>query len=310
MNNNIKILLIEDNPGDARLIREILQEINGESLDLKWMKKLADAIVCLKKEEFDIILTDLSLPDSQDLNTLRQLLSQTQSRPIVILTGLDDMTFALKAVKEGAQDYLLKENLNSFSLNRSIQYAIERQKAQETVRAMSYIDELTGLYNRRGFYHIARQQLTIQNRIKFSFCLLFANLDSIKWINDQFGHEQGDAALKQIARVFKKSFRGSDVIARIGGDDFVVLVMNSEDRQPFGFDYFSDRLQRNIHDCNHNNQSKYPLSLSLGLAYSHPDSPLSIEDLLTRADASMYERKKQKLILRADNGGVEAVSKK
>jgi len=310
MNNKIKILLIEDNPGDARLIREILQEIDGESFDLKWMERLADAIVCLKKEEFDIILTDLSLPDSQELNTLRQLLAQAQASPIVILTGLNDMTFALKAVKEGIQDYLIKENLNSFSLNRSIKYAIERHRAQETIRAMSYVDELTGLYNRRGFHHIARQQLTIQNRIKFSFCLLFADLDSMKWINDHFGHGQGDAALKQIARVLRKSFRGSDVIARIGGDEFVVLMMNTEDRQPFSFDNFCDRLQRNIHACNQNNHSIYHLSLSLGLAYSHPDNPLSIEELLAKADASMYERKKQKLILRAENGGVEAIDKK
>jgi len=308
MNKNIKILLIEDNPGDARLIREILQEINGESLDLKWMEKLKDAIVCLKKEEFDIILTDLSLPDSQDLNTLHQLLAQAQARPIVILTGLNDMTFALKAVNEGAQDYLIKEDLNSFSLNRSIQYAIERQKAQETIRAMSYIDELTGLYNRRGFHHLAHQQLTQQNRTIFSFCLLFADLDSMKWINDQFGHREGDAALKQIAQIFRKSFRGSDVIARIGGDEFVVLVMNAENLQPFSFEYFSDRLQRNIHACNHSHHSKYPLSLSLGIAYSHPDNPLSIDDLLAKADASMYERKKHRLS--AENGGVEAVSEK
>lgn len=124
----IKVLLIEDNPGDARLIREMLAEVDGAGFDLHCYDRLSTGLEHLTATDTDVILLDLSLPDSQGLDTLTKVHSGAQQLPIVVLTGLDDETLAIKAVHEGAQDYLVKGQLDSNLLARSIRYAIERQQ--------------------------------------------------------------------------------------------------------------------------------------------------------------------------------------
>ncbi|MBF0276324.1 MAG: response regulator [SAR324 cluster bacterium] len=125
---NIKILLVEDNPGDARLIEEFLSEIGKVPSQLAHVECLDDAISLLDNEEFQLILLDLNLPDSRGIETFTTIKNQGVEIPIVALSGLDDETIALEAVHQGAQDYLVKGEINPHLLWRSIQYAIERQK--------------------------------------------------------------------------------------------------------------------------------------------------------------------------------------
>jgi len=126
--NSIKILLIEDNPGDARLIRDLFAEAGAGMFDLKYTDRLSTGLVCLANEEIGLVLLDLSLPDSQGIETFTKLHSEVPRVPIVILSGLDDEELAIRAVQDGAQDYIVKGQLDHNTVVRLVRYAIERHK--------------------------------------------------------------------------------------------------------------------------------------------------------------------------------------
>ncbi|MCC7159440.1 MAG: response regulator, partial [Ignavibacteria bacterium] len=127
----IKILLIEDNPGDARLIQEYLSDLKNVDYSLEIADRLKKGIEILEDEFIDVVLLDLKLPDSEGLNGVEQIFSIAPSIPVIVLTGLNDETTAINAVKLGAQDYLVKDKVDSDLLVRSIKYAIERKRAEE-----------------------------------------------------------------------------------------------------------------------------------------------------------------------------------
>ncbi|MFQ5787009.1 MAG: response regulator, partial [Thermodesulfobacteriota bacterium] len=126
--NSIKILLIEDNPGDARLIRELFAEAGAAMFDLKCADRLSTGLTCLADEKIDLVLLDLLLPDSQGIETFTKLHSEVPEVPIVILSGLDDEKLAFRAVQDGAQSFIFKGQLDHNTLVRVIRYAIERHK--------------------------------------------------------------------------------------------------------------------------------------------------------------------------------------
>lgn len=167
----------------------------------------------------------------------------------------------------------------------------ERKRTEETLRTLSLADELTGLYNRRGFFTLAEQQLKITNRMKKKILLLFADLDGLKWINDNLGHNEGDFALIEIAKILKNTFRESDFIARIGGDEFVVLAVETEEANA---EILNARLLESIRDYNTKGTRNYNLSLSIGISRYDPEYPCSIDELLAKADRMMYKQKKEK----------------
>jgi diguanylate cyclase (GGDEF)-like protein/PAS domain S-box-containing protein len=167
----------------------------------------------------------------------------------------------------------------------------QNKRAEEELRAMSLQDELTGLLNRRGFMTLAEQQLRLVQRMKKRLILLFIDLDRMKWINDTLGHPEGDLALKNTGIILKKTFRESDLISRVGGDEFVVVTLNSFDES---METILARLEKNLSAFNEANQAPYPLSLSIGAVSSEEEEPCSIEALLTKADRRMYENKKVK----------------
>ncbi len=166
----------------------------------------------------------------------------------------------------------------------------ERKRTEETLRILSLADELTGLYNRRGFFTLAEQQLKIANRMKKKMLLLFADLDNLKWINDNLGHNEGDLALIEIAKILKKTFRESDFIARIGGDEFVVLAVESEEANA---EFLTARLLESIRAYNSKRTRNYTLSISIGISRYDPEYPCSIDELLAKADRLMYKQKKK-----------------
>ena len=159
------------------------------------------------------------------------------------------------------------------------------------LRAMSLVDELTGLHNRRGFLFLAQQHVKIANRTKRGILLLFADLDDMKQINDRLGHHEGDLALIDTASVLKETFREADIVARIGGDEFAVIAIEGGEDSA---DILSARLQENFDARNANGGRRYQLAISVGMARYDPDNPCSIDELLARADASMYEQKQGK----------------
>jgi diguanylate cyclase (GGDEF)-like protein/PAS domain S-box-containing protein len=168
-----------------------------------------------------------------------------------------------------------------------------QKSAEEELRAMSLRDELTGLLNRRGFMNLAQQQLRLAQRMQKMLILFFIDLDRMKWINDTLGHPEGDRALQNAAAVLKRTFRESDLIARVGGDEFVVVTLNAFDEST---ETILARLEKNLAAFNAEHQGPYPLSLSIGAVSSEEEEAASIEALLQRADQRMYDNKKEKVL--------------
>jgi len=165
----------------------------------------------------------------------------------------------------------------------------ERKQLEEELRALSLTDDLTGLYNRRGFITLAHQEIKIANRLDKGMMLFFMDFDNLKAINDSAGHHVGDQVLIDTAHVIKQTFRESDVIARYGGDEFVALTLEIFENSEL---VLIKRLGENLANFNAVNPAPYRLSLSLGFAHYDPQKPLPIEELLVKADRSMYDNKR------------------
>ncbi len=162
---------------------------------------------------------------------------------------------------------------------------------EERLRTLSLTDELTGLYNRRGFMALAAQQLKLANRLKRGMLFLSADLDGLKQINDTFGHKEGDRALSDIAEILRQTFRDADIIARIGGDEFVVMLVENSSADTAAL---VERLNENLRIHSARKDKKYRLSLSYGIAHCRPECPYSLDELMVQSDRLMYDHKTRK----------------
>jgi diguanylate cyclase (GGDEF)-like protein/PAS domain S-box-containing protein len=167
----------------------------------------------------------------------------------------------------------------------------ERKLLEKELHRLSIVDELTGLYNRRGFLTLSEQQLKLAERTKKSILLFFLDLDHMKWINDTLGHHEGDTALAEIAAILRQTFRESDIIGRVGGDEFAVLAIDGTDEARV---VPMNRLRNALENYNKPEGRKYQLSLSIGIARYEPDEPASLDELMAQADTLMYEEKSKK----------------
>ncbi len=167
----------------------------------------------------------------------------------------------------------------------------EKKRAEKELKALSITDELTGLKNRRGFYAFAKQQLHIANREKDLLHIIYMDLDGFKKINDNFGHNVGDEALVNLAQILNSVYRSSDIIARIGGDEFIVFLVNCD---PHYLSTLIIRLHEALEEHNDKGSAQYRLAASIGLASYNPDTPCSLDDLLQTADQKMLENKKSR----------------
>jgi len=160
---------------------------------------------------------------------------------------------------------------------------------EEKLRTMSLTDDLTAIYNRRGFFTLAQQQMKVAERTKKDMLLFFADLDKMKQINDTLGHQEGDKALIEIAAIFKEVFRESDIIGRMGGDEFAILAIDTSDETR---EVLMHRLCNILDNYNRSEGKSYQLSLSIGIAHYNPETPSTLDELMAQADTLMYEEKR------------------
>jgi diguanylate cyclase (GGDEF)-like protein/PAS domain S-box-containing protein len=164
----------------------------------------------------------------------------------------------------------------------------ERQRMEEQIRNLSLTDELTGLHNRRSFMLLAEQEVKRAHRIKRSMLLFFGDVDNLKTINDTHGHAQGDLALQVVSAILKETFREADIVARMGGDEFVVLAVDASMESA---DVLTNRIQSVLERGNHKGDWPYQLSLSLGIAHYDPEAPCTVSEMIAQADGLMYDQK-------------------
>jgi two-component system cell cycle response regulator len=288
----INLLVVEDSYAKNGLsLRLILNKPAFTRFKLRQADHLDEALLLLVQEEFDLILLDLFLPDSQGLDTFLQVYEHTPEIPIVAATDGDDRALAIEVIREGAQDCLVKRGLNGDQLERALLYAVERNRYRTVLHNLSLRDELTGLLNRRGFLSLASQHLKIAQRSGWTILLLFADMDGLKTINDNFGHPEGDKALRGVAGILRKTFRGSDLLARLGGDEFIALALNVTEG---GVLAITMRLRGKVRD--YNSQShRYQISLSFGVAQFDPEDHLPLDEMIAQADKALYKDKQNKL---------------
>lgn len=194
--------------------------------------------------------------------------------------------------KNKTKTQLFKETAQLQKRIAELENTIEDYKRMEhDLRILSFTDELTGLYNRRGFFTLAEQQLKMARRLRRGVLVLYADVDNLKAINDTFGHQEGSRAIVATSNILKSTYRDSDIIGRIGGDEFVVFpVGTTEDN----VDRIMNRLEKNITIYNTKTVLGYALSISFGITKCSQNSAATLEELLHRADRSMYTHKMKK----------------
>lgn len=288
--DRIQVLLVEDNPGDVRIVQEMLAEDGNQDFELLHVQTVREAVDMLGADTagIDAVLLDLSLPDETGVNTIRRVVSASHTAVVVVMTGAGDEELGLTSLQEGAQDYLVKGQVNGRTLRRALRYALGRQSVLQN---LSHKDDLTGLHNRRGFMLLAEQQIKLARRQRSPFLLLFMDLDQLKHINDTMGHAEGNRALVEAAEVLRRCFRQSDILARFGGDEFAALAISSEEADDVAM---RARLHGALDAVNCKPDRAYPLGFSMGILACAPSEDGSIEQLLERADRLMYREKRSK----------------
>jgi len=288
----IKVLLVESDREYLEVLRERMAEVrSGAAIELEWAGELSQALARLTQGGIDAILLDLELPDSQGMVTFDRTYAFAPDVPIIVLTNLDDETLGMGTVQGGAQDYLVKDEVSPSVLARAVRHAIERHRLLSALRSLSLIDDLTGLYNRRGFADLGEQYLKLARRTTRGITIVFLDLDRFKTINDSLGHHVGDRALIKVADIMRATFRRSDIIARLGGDEFAVLALEASGESA---ELLIDRLRERFREFNRAGREPYQLSVSIGLARHDGDMRMRLEDLLSEADTAMYEEKRGK----------------
>ena len=178
------------------------------------------------------------------------------------------------------------------SLVTSMVKEMDTQKlTQEEIELLSLKDEYTGLHNRYGFIPLAEQYLKLLSRENYIVYMFYADIDNLKHINDTYGHQEGDAVIKTVADILQDVCSESDLVARIGDDEFVVLPVGFTES---GIELINSRLQEKLDEVNSAAGKEYTISISYGVAEYNPKAPCSVEDLLERSENLMYEQKKEK----------------
>lgn len=283
----INILLVEDNPGDARLVKELLAE-GGEQFCLVLADRLESAISIIEKQDITAILLDLQLPDGAGLDTLHTIHAVALGVPIVVLSNLADERLAVQSVQHGAQDFLVKDHVNSHLLMRSLRYAIERKRMEERLNYIAHHDSLTGLANRKHFYDRLKNAMALVRRQESLLALLLIDLNGFKSINDTLGHHVGDLLLQSVAQRLRECIRETDCAARIGGDEFTVIltgIRNQEDVATATAKIL-DSLERPFLI----EERALNVYASVGISL-YPTNADNLETLIRHADAAMYQTK-------------------
>lgn len=281
----MRILLIEDNPRHARLFEETLGQAavafaGAPPYDLVHVVRLDAGFEYLSQGGIDVTVLDLSLPDAPGLDALVRVREHSPGAAVVALVSHGEDTLAAQALQTGAQDYLVKDRLSGDLLARTIRGAIRVNRLQNALRTLSLMDGLTSLYNRRGFETLGEASLRLAQRAKGQFLVVSADVENLKGINEAGSWEEGDVVLRDSAEILRRTFRESDIIARMENSAFAVLAVDAfADTAPV----ITRRLRREVDAYNGQTLRRYTLVINLGFAAFGGQEPGSVEELLARA---------------------------
>ncbi len=229
---SLSVLVVDDDEVDRASVRRALKQIAPTGFQLAEAVDRQSGLALLGREHFDCALIDYRLPDGDARAFLGEMKELDAGRvPIIVLTGLDDQSTALQMLHDGAEDYLIKGTFSGDMLLRSIRYAVERfrirgelERANGQLERLAFLDPLTQVFNRRGLEHMLPAEVARAGRNSAQLYGVLIDCDDFKSINERFGHAIGDRVLVEIADRIRVSIRQEDHFARIGGDEFLVLL--------------------------------------------------------------------------------------
>jgi diguanylate cyclase (GGDEF)-like protein len=291
MTQPLHVLLVEDSEDDAALILRELRK-GGYEPDCRRVDTATDLEAALERDNWDVVITDHNLPGYSSEMTLATLKRSGLDIPVIIVSGSIGESIAVEAMKNGAHDYIMKDNLARLvpAITRELRETKNRyahRRAQETIQHLAFHDALTGLANRHEFE--AQVQAALRSVADGArHALLYMDLDQFKIINDTCGHEAGDELLRQLAVVLRAPVRDADTLARLGGDEFGMLLTHCdlEDAQQV-----AERMLQLVKDFRYVWQDKtFAIGASIGLVMLE-ERAQTLSDVLRIADMACYAAK-------------------
>lgn len=291
----ISLILVVEDDLTANRLDEMLSRPEGTSYEITRVLRVEDGLLELQESHFDAMLIDLSVHEGYGLDSLMRASAATRHIPIVVLTYQGDEATALKAARAGAQDYLTKGEVTPDLLSRTLLHAIERHRilqdlteARHQQRFLATHDALTELPNRYWFLEQLELQMNTADRRGQQLAVMFFDLDGFKSVNDNLGHAVGDELLTDVASRLRKCVRKGDLIARIGGDEFLTAVQDvASEEAPI---LVADTIRREIEKPYHIDGNECWISASVGIAI-FPQHGANPDQLIQSADTAMYEVK-------------------
>ncbi len=292
--DNVHILLVEDDEDDYLILRDRVHEIDHQTkFILDWVTNYQDGLTQILRASHDVYLIDYYLNECSGLDLLKEALQAGCQAPMIMITGQSAPEIDQASMLAGAADYLEKNQITGHLLERSIRYALERNRLINKIRELAVRDALTGLFNRRELHRFLEYELIKSKRYNHPFSLLLIDIDHFKEINDSFGHRLGDEILQRVAQVLLKHTRGCDLPARYGGDEFIIVLPETPAGQAW---YGAERLRKivetiQIQATNENQHTEQlDITISTGIA-EYPADAITAESLIDLADKALYHAK-------------------
>jgi two-component system, cell cycle response regulator len=312
--NQLRLLIIDDDADQRDLTREVLEDKFGPGCVSE--AGTGAAALAMDLSAYDMILSDYNLPDCTGLELLTQIRQRCRT-PVIMVTGENVSEFASEAIRRGATDYVVKVNNYFFTIPLVVEKNLQtvklmrendrlradleqsladvRQSNQQLeaaikrVEEMAATDPLTGLYNRRHFQTMLQQLFAESLRYGSDLSVVMIDLDGYKQLNDSLGHQMGDQILVLVGNIFRETLRKSDVAARYGGDEFILLLPRADAQE-------AARLVSRIRDeyrarSREMTSRDKGMTMSIGIAGVRANQPAGVDEFIAIADAALYQSK-------------------
>ncbi|WP_049722878.1 putative bifunctional diguanylate cyclase/phosphodiesterase [Gilvimarinus polysaccharolyticus] len=283
-----RVLLLGGDHSLAQYLSGLLDEISPASYQLQAGHLEKEGLEALLGGEYAIGLVLLSDCAAAARNLLAEIKNQTSSIPIVVMSQAMDLLLDREAIPCGAADYLVLDDINAVLLERSVRYAIERKHSEQNLARLAHHDPLTDIPNRALFRDRLEHAIRVATRDRARFALMFIDLDHFKVVNDRYGHDIGDSLIRQCAGRLQTLLRRSDSMARMGGDEFTLLLLNVESSSKIA--HLAVKIIETITSVYNINGYQLSVGCSVGVA-SFPEAGRSADALLKSADLAMYQAK-------------------
>lgn len=291
MDRLLKILLVVGSSAEYQLIRRLLAQIHHTDYELLWVSQLSKALAEVLATDADVILLDYHWQGGNCTDLLRRARAQGCRAPIIVMTHEMEAEVDRCAIRHGASDYLIKGRINSQVLERTLRYAIERKAAEQRLAQLAHYDPLTGIANRILFREKLEHAVSMARREHTRFTLMYLDLDGFKQINDRSGHDAGDQVLKICAARLRQCLRSSDSVARMGGDEFTLLLENTDSVKDIA--HIAQKVIDTLEEPVQVGPVQVSVGCSIGIAV-FPDGGSDAESLQKHADLAMYQAKARK----------------